>query len=227
LRDRVNAQHFSAIDSYIQSREATRAYAEIFGSDILKIADGSDEQFDGVSNAQLALAFGDSGPGRSAHLALRLLHFGSPAVYFDVGNYDLHSDEEDELPVRIETFNQVLAGLHWALHAMAHPDGGTYWDHTIVTVGSEFSRTARGAPFNSARGSDHGGDYATRWMSMPFMGGPIVNRGRQIGQTSASDMAPMGPVISYRSMWKTMMDLLGSEHSEFFPADEPFEDLFA
>jgi hypothetical protein len=27
-------------------------------------------------------------------------------------------------------------------------------------------------------------------------------------------------------MWKTMLDVLGCDHSEFFPADEPFEDLF-
>lgn len=225
-RGAVNRAHYSTVDAYVQSREATKAYAEIFASDMLKVGNGSNELYDGVSNAELALALGDGGPGRNAHLALRLFHFGCPAVYIDEGGYDYHSDEETELPMRIQGFNRLLAGLEWALRRMDHPAGGKYWDHTIVAAGSEFSRTTRGAPFNSARGSDHGGDYATRWMSMPFMGGPIAARGRQIGSTNPSDLSPEGAVFSYRATWKTLMDALGAEHSEVFPADEPFDDLF-
>ncbi len=225
-RDRVNTSHFSTVDAYVQSREATKAYAEIFASDMLKVGDESNELYDGVSNAELAQAFGDRGAGRNAHLALRLFHFGCPAVYIDEGGYDFHSDEETELPMRIQGFNQLMSALEWSLKRMEHPSGGTYWDHTIVAVGSEFSRSARGSAFNSARGSDHGGDYATRWMSMPFMGGPIAARGRRIGSTSSVDLAAEGAVFSYRSTWKTLMDALGAEWTDFFPADEPFDDLF-
>jgi len=225
-RDRVNTTHFSAVDAYVQSREATKAYAEIFASDMLKVGDASNEIYDGISNAELARGLGERGAGRNAHLALRLFHFGCPAVYLDEGGYDFHSDEETELPDRIQGFNRLLSALEWALERMEHPTGGSYWDHTIVAVGSEFSRSARGAPFNSARGSDHGGDYATRWMSMPFMGGPIGARGRQIGRTNPGDLSPEGPVFSYRATWKTLMDALGADSTPFFPADEPFDDLF-
>ncbi|MCA9653706.1 MAG: DUF1501 domain-containing protein [Myxococcales bacterium] len=225
-REAVNPAHFSTVDAYLQSREATKAYAEIFASDMLKVGDASNELYDGLSNAELAMAFGDGGAGRSAHLALRLFHFGCPAVYIDEGGYDYHSDEEMSLPERIQGFNQLMSALEWALRRLEHPSGGSYWDHTIVAVGSEFSRSTRGAPFNSARGSDHGGDYATRWMSMPFMGGPIAARGRRIGNTDPADLAPTGEVFSYRAMWKTMMDALGAQHDEFFPADEPFDHLF-
>lgn len=223
---RQNAAHFPVVDAYIRSREATKAYADIFASDILKVGEGSNEQFDGVSNAELGQVFGEGGAGRNAHLALRLFHFGCPAIYIDEGGYDMHSDEEENLPGRIEGLNQTLSGLEWALKRMEHPEGGTYWDHTIVACGSEFSRTTRGGRFNSARGSDHGGDYATRWMSMPFMGGPIGARGRRIGGTDPVELKATGEVYSYRAMWKTMMDALGADHSEFFPADEPFEALF-
>ncbi|MEM6989350.1 MAG: DUF1501 domain-containing protein, partial [Myxococcota bacterium] len=226
LSEKVNQSHFSKIDAYIQSREATKAYAEIFASEALKIGDGGNEAIDGLSNAELAAAFAGSGAGQDAHLALRLFHFGCPAVYIDEGGYDMHSDEEEGLPMRIQGLNQMLSGLEWALKTMDHPDGGKYWDHTIVALGSEFSRSARGAPFNSARGSDHGGDFATRFMSMPFMGGPIAAAGRQIGTTNRDDMSPEGAVFSYRSTWKTLMDALGAEHEPFFPADEPFDDLF-
>lgn len=224
-KERHNPSHGGTLDAYIQSREATRAYADIFSSDILKVGEGSDEVFDGLSNRELALAFGDSGGGRAGHLALRLFHFGCPAVYIDQGGYDMHSDEETDLPGRMESFVQMFSALEWSLKRLEHPEGGTYWDHTIVAVGSEFSRSARGARFNSARGSDHGGDFATRWMSMPFMGGPIGPKGRRLGGTDPSDLSATGEVYSYRSTWKTLMDFLGAEGSEFFPADDPYDVL--
>ena len=225
-KERQNPSHAATIDAYIQSREATRAYAEIFASDVLKIGERSNEPYDGVSNADLAAVFGTSDTGRNAHMALRLFHFGAPAVYFDQGGYDFHSDEEENLPGRMDEVCRLISGLEWALKRMTHPNGGTYWDHTVVVFGSEFSRSTRGGRFNSARGSDHGGDLATRWMSMPFMGGPIAAKGRSIGATDPSTLEALGSVFSYRSMWKTMLDVLGCDHSEFFPADEPFEDLF-
>jgi len=226
FRDRVNLPHYQTVDAYLQSREATKAYAEIFSSDPLKIENGSTEPFDGVSNAQLAQVFGQGGASRNIRLALRLFHYGCPAVYLDQGGYDYHSGEEQGLPGRLQELSRLLSGLFWALKTMEHPEGGSYWDHTIVALGSEFSRTTRGGRFNSARGSDHGGDYATRWMSMPFFGGPIVAQGRMIGETAASDLSPQGKVVSYRATAKTLFDALGCEHEEFFPADEPFEDLF-
>lgn len=224
-KERHNPAHSPTVDAYIRSREATRAYADIFASDILKVSEGSGEVFDGLSNGELATVFGDSGGGRAVHLALRLFHFGCPAVYIDQGGYDMHSDEERDLPGRMEELVQILSALEWSLKRLEHPSGGTYWDHTVVAAGSEFSRSARGARFNSARGSDHGGDFATRWMSMPFMGGPIGAKGRSLGSTDPDDLSPTGDVFSYRSTWKTMMDLLGAESSEFFPADDPYDAL--
>ena len=100
---------------------------------------------------------------------------------------------------------------------------------TSVPIGLGIGRTARGSKFNSARGSDHVGDNATRWMSMPFMGGPIEEAGtggNTYGATSTdSDLQAQGKVYSYRSTLKTMMDLLGCDHRDFFPSDDPFEDF--
>lgn len=226
-RSFVNSAHFGSVDAYVQSREATKAYSDIFRSEILRIQNNSDEAVDGISNRELELVFGDSGTARNIRLALRLFKFGCPGVFMNQGGYDYHSDEEENLPGRILELNQMLAGLNYALKKMQHPEGGTYWDHTIIALGSEFSRTTRGGRFNSARGSDHGGDFATRWMSMPFMGGPIAARGRMISQTAKDDLAPLGPRdYSYRSTFKSVLDALGADHAEFFPADDPFDDLF-
>jgi uncharacterized protein (DUF1501 family) len=113
---------------------------------------------------------------------------------------------------------------------MSHPEGGTYWDKTLVVLGSEFGRTTGGNRFNSANGSDHGSDLATRWMSMPFMGGVISaagKGGKSLGSVRASDLKATGKVYSYRSVLKTMLDMLGADHEGVFPADAPIQDFFA
>ena len=234
LDERTKERHHESlripIDAYMQTREATKKYSEIFNNPALQVGNGSTEPFDGLSNAQLEQMFGNSGTARNLRLALRLFHFGCPAVFLNQGGYDMHSNEEQDLPGRMNELNQMISALNAALKGMTHPTGGTYWDHTLVVFGSEFGRTTRSGKFNSAGGSDHGGDLATRWMSMPFMGGIIDQAGKggkSLGQTRSEDLEPLGEVYSYRSVMKTIMDLLGADHSEFFPADEPFEDLTA
>ncbi len=225
MRDRQHPALRDLVDAFIQTRAATEAYSEIFASNLLKIDNNSDELFDGISNRQLAGMFGGSGESQSLRLALRLFHHGTPAVYLDQGGYDMHSDEQPSLPGAIDRMNRMISALVAALQIMDHPSGGKYWDHTVVALGSEFSRTAGGSRFNSAQGSDHNGDYSTRWMSMPFFGGPIEG-GRMVGATTKrTDLSPDGQVYSYRSMVNTLMDGLGCNPSVFFPADEFVPDL--
>ncbi len=219
----------SMVEAYMGTRESTRRFSEIFASDILKVRNNGNEQVDGISNRELTTMFGEGGTANQLKLALRLFHFGCPAVYLDQGGYDMHSDEDDRLEDAMSNFNRLYSALNAALKRMEHPSGGTYWDHTLVVCGSEFGRTARGSGFNSAGGSDHGGDRATRWMSMPFMGGIVEQTGiggRQFGVTKKTDLADDGVVFSYRSVCKTMMDLLCADHSEVFPLDEPITGVF-
>lgn len=219
----------SLVEAYMGTRESTRKFSEIFASDVLKVRNNSTEVVDGISNRELSQMFGDNGPGNQMKLALRLFHFGCPAVYLDQGGYDMHSDEDDRLAGEMSGANRLLSALEAALKRMTHPDGGSYWDHTLVVFGSEFGRTARGTGFNSAGGSDHGGDLATRWMSMPFMGGVVTQSGiggRQFGVTAKNNLAHDGLVFSYRSVAKTFMDLLGADHCEFFTQDDPITGVF-
>lgn len=229
MRDRVAPRAKPPVDAYISSRESTAKFAEIFGSEILRISNRSNESVDGITNQELATMFGDGGDGRQLALALRLFHFGCPAVYLDQGGYDMHSGEDENLPASMAELGHLISALNAALKRMDHPAGGKYWDHTLVVMGSEFGRTARGTPFNSAGGSDHGGDRATRWMSMPFMGGYITSAGmggKQYGVTDKAELRDDGVVFSYRSVAKTLMDLLCADHSEFFPDDPPIANLF-
>ncbi|MBN1205888.1 MAG: DUF1501 domain-containing protein [Myxococcaceae bacterium] len=229
LRAKLHPGLRTGVEAYQQTREATRAYGRIFRDPILRVNATSEEAVDGISNRELVTMLGDDGTGREVVLALRLFHFGCPAVFLNQGFYDFHSDEADGLPGEMDQANRLLSGLRTALKRMQHPKGGTYWDKTLVVLGSEFGRTAGGNKFNSANGSDHSSDLATRWMSMPMMGGIIDQAskgGRRLGETRASDLKAMGKVYSYRSVLKTLMDLLGADHSTVFPADNPLEDLF-
>ena len=61
---------------------------------------------------------------------------------------------------------------------------------------------------------------------MPFMGGPVAAKGRILGSTDPETLEAHGPVFSYRATMKTLMDVLGCDHDEFFPADEPYGDVF-
>ena len=229
MRLRVHPNLAANIEAYQAARAATREYSRIFSDPILRVGDRSDVAVDGISNRELETIFGTDTSARRAALALRLFHFGCPATFINQGGYDLHSAEDQQLPQRIDELNRLISGLHLALHRMQHPEGGTYWDKTLVVLGSEFGRTTNGSRFNSAGGSDHSSDLATRWMSMPMMGGlidQVGKGGRQLGGTRSDDLRPTGRVFSYRSMLKTLLDVLGCDHAAVYPGDNPIAELF-
>jgi hypothetical protein len=227
--NRVHPSFRSQVDLYQLTRRSVREYNRIFTDDILKIDNRSTTEVDGISNRDLETMFGRDETGRRAALSLRLFHFGCPAVFMNQGGYDLHSREDQQLPPQIEELSRLLSGFRAALQRMRHPEGGTYWDKTLVVVGSEFGRTTSGSRFNSAGGSDHSSDLATRWMSMPMMGGVINGAGkggRRIGGTRRDDLRAEGPVFAYRSMMKLLLDLLGCDHSIVFTSNPPIQELF-
>lgn len=221
----VGLQHRPAVESLIVAKNATRAYQEIFKSEVLSVEGSLDASADGISNRELRNAFGNDRAGREVRLALRLFSFGCPAVYIDQGGYDYHSEEENRLPGAMARLNHLLSAIRYALKTMDHPSGGKYWDHTAVVLGSEFSRSARGRRFNSARGSDHGGDRETRWMSMPMMGGPITKAGQMLGGTRRDNLAPTGKVYGYRSLMRSLFLGLGADVSDLLVEDDVFDDF--
>ncbi len=230
FRQRLHLPLRAGADTYQQTRKASSDYGKIFRDPVLRVSADSDEMVDGISNRQLRTLLGTDTTGLRAALALRLFHFGCPAVFLNQGGYDFHSREDAELPEELDGANRLVSGLRTALQRMEHPEGGTYWDKTLVVLGSEFGRTTGGSRYNSANGSDHGSDFATRWMSMPFMGGVISQAGKggkSLGSVRGSDLKATGQVYSYRAVLKTMMDLLGADHEGIFPADTPLQDFFA
>lgn len=230
LRARLHTALRGGVETYQQTRKASSDYGKIFRDPVLRVSSDSNEEVDGISNKDLRTLLGTDTTGLRAALALRLFHFGCPAVFLNQGGYDFHSREDAELPGEMDAANRLVSGLRTALRRMQHPEGGTYWDKTLVVLGSEFGRTTNGSRYNSANGSDHGSDLATRWMSMPFMGGAIEDMGKagkSLGSVRGSDLKATGPVYSYRAVLKTLLDLLGADHEGIFPADAPIQDFFA
>jgi uncharacterized protein DUF1501 len=230
FREKLHTALRGGVETYQQTRKATQDYGKIFRDPLLRVNTDSTDVVDGISNKDLRTLLGTDTTGQRATLALRLFHFGCPAVFLNQGGYDFHSRENAELPGEMDAANRLVSGLRTALQKMQHPEGGTYWDKTLVVLGSEFGRTTGGSRFNSANGSDHGPDLATRWMSMPFMGGVITaagKGGKSLGAVNASNLKATGQVYSYRSVLKTMLDMLGADHQGIFPADAPIQDFFA
>lgn len=194
----------------------------------------------GVTNGELIEVLGDHDmrdigdpqAGRSwgadIALALRCFSFGAPIVGVTHDGFDMHDIERDAYGPRAQDLGRQLSGLHFLLKRMPHPDGGTYFDHTVVLTTSEFSRnnTFAETGFNSGNGSDHVADGAdpARNMAIAVMGGPVRAGGRLIGETDSA-LKAQGIVFSTADLMATIFDLLGLDHREHLPGS-PIKELF-
>lgn len=247
-RDRLNRRflertapaYASRIDGFVAAKRTSRTFASLFADPRLDVLGAPESEADGVSNQRLievlgrdALgALGDSENsaawGPRVALALRFFGFGSPACVVTHDIYDMHDDERTNFAPRAQDLVRQLAGLDELLHAMPHPTGGTYWDHTLVAVVSEFSRNNTGDNgFNSGAGSDHVVEASApcRNQAIAVMGGPVTAGGVCIGATD-SELVATGPVFSSRSLLATFLDVLGIEPGGFF-TESPIEELFS
>ncbi|MDP2339664.1 MAG: DUF1501 domain-containing protein [Deltaproteobacteria bacterium] len=189
--------------------------------DVVNSPDASDA---GVTNGELIQVLGnhdmtDIGDPQSSlswgadiALALRCFSLGSPMVTVARDVYDMHDIEADAYAPRTEDLVRQLAGLHFLLTRMAHPEGGTYWDKTLVVTTSEFSRnnTQPLTGFNSGNGSDHVGEAEdpARNQALVMMGGVVATGGKLIGTTDENIKAT-GEVTASRDVLATVLDVLG------------------
>jgi uncharacterized protein (DUF1501 family) len=197
----------------------------------------------GVTNAQLIEVLGNADLstigdptqgitswGSDVALALRCFANGSPMVAVTRNIYDMHSIEHEAYPARTQDLVRQLAGLNFLLKRMPHPDGGTYFDKTLVVTLSEFSRNNTDATtgFNSGDGSDHvqTDDAPCRNQAIAVMGGAVSSskRGKLIGHTN-SDMVAQDGVVDIRSLLSTLLDVQGIDGASLMGA-QPIAELF-
>lgn len=249
-RERLNGEFAAKVPkSYEQrvtqlhaAKDAAFEFSSILVDPLLDILGAPEASAGGLSNAELVEVLGnevlESGPSRETHtswgtdvaLALRSFHFGAPMAVVRRNMYDTHQFEEQVLPERSADLTRQLAGLNFLLKEAEHPEGGSYWDHTLVAVVSEFSRnnTEPGSGFNSALGSDHVSidPDASRNQAIALMGGPLANAGGRLVGATDTEMRSLEETYSMRSLHSTLLDVLGVDASQFW-SDAPIAELFS
>ena len=226
---RRSARDRQLIQRMSNGKQNVEAFRQVFLDPSLRVATEptAGEQ---LSNAQLEAIFGTEMLGRNMALALRFIQHGSAAVMVGDNGWDTHSSETAAYSASANGIARMFAGLNFALKRMTHPEGGTYWDHTLIMVTSEFGRdNLMSGGFNSGGGSDHTGGPGSRYQALPFSGGLVAEQGgRMFGRTDPNTMEPMKGEPIFGTVEKLAMALavLGVHTEEVWPSVTPLNAIF-
>jgi hypothetical protein len=157
-------------------------------------------------NPKLRDRYGRDSWGQSALLARRLVEAGVTYVTVNLGGWDTHSNNFQELKTRLlPRYDRALAALVQDLH-----ERGLSQKVLVMTYG-EFGRTPR---INPQAGRDH-------WpgaMSVVFAGGGL-KMGQMVGSTDPRAEYPKTRAASPQDMLATMYHVLGIDYRhEFYDA---------
>ncbi len=217
------------INRLSNGKENVEAFRQVFIDPALRVAD-QPAAGDDLTNAELQAILGTSLLGRNLALALRFMQHGSAAVLVGNNGWDTHSAESMPYAELSNNLGRAFAGLNFALKRMPHPEGGTFWDHTLVTVTSEFGRdNLMSSGFNSGGGSDHIGGPGSRFQAFPYMGGLVESAGRMFGRTDPNTMEPLAdePIFGTIEHMATMLSFLDIDTEEFWSGADPIGMLFS
>ncbi len=223
-----SARDRQLIERMSNGKENVEAFRQVFIDPALRVADEPTAGTD-LTNAELTAILGDSLLGRDLALALRFIQHRSAAVLVGNNGWDTHSNETSAFTMSANNLARAFAGLNFALKRMNHPEGGTYWDRTLVMCTSEFGRdNLMSNGFNSGGGSDHTGGPGSRYQALPFMGGLIEQSGRLLGRTDATTMEPMAgePIFGTTNHLATALAVLDINTETIWPGIEPIPELF-
>jgi hypothetical protein len=229
--------HKQTISRLANGKANVEAFRAVFLDPALEVETQPNAMKDGLTNAQLAAILGTTQLGRDTALALRFLGFGSAAVVIgdsgnvaaDVGGWDTHSGEMTAYPASANNLARVLCGLNFALKQMPHPEGGTYWDHTIIAMVTEFGRdNTMDTGYNSGGGSDHTGGPGCRYQSWFVSGGLVGKPGKHFGHTDAATMDIMNgePVFGTANYYAMLFALLDIDIEGIWPGIDPVNEIF-
>ncbi|MFO0633881.1 MAG: DUF1501 domain-containing protein [Nannocystaceae bacterium] len=230
-------RHKQVISRLANGKANVEAFRNVFLDPALKVEAEPTGSANGLTNAQLAAILGTSQLGRDTALALRFLGYGSAAVCIgdagnaaaSVGGWDTHSGEMTAYPDSAKNLARVLCGVNYALKLMPHPEGGTYWDHTIIGCVTEFGRdNVMDNGYNSGGGSDHTGGPGSRYQAYFVTGGLVTKGGKLFGRTDPStmDLLPGEPVFGTTAFYAMLFAALDIETESFWPGIEPVDVVF-
>ena len=151
--------------------------------------------------------------GQSMLLGRRLIESGVRFVTVDIGGWDTHANNFEELKKKLPTFDNAYAGLIEDL------DRRGRLGNTMVLLWGEFGRTPR---INSGAGRDHWSNVFTT-----VMAGGGLKRGVVMGESDARAEFPKERPVSPQDVLATMYEKLGIDRSKSFKneAERPVEIL--
>lgn len=223
-----SARDRQLIERMSNGKQNVEAFRNVFLDPALKVATEPTAGLD-LTNADMAAILGTSLLGRNMALALRFLQHGSAAVLVGDNGWDTHSAEMGAYSTSANTLARVLAGLSFALKRMSHPEGGTYWERTLIILQSEFGRdNLQSNGYNSGGGSDHTGGPGSRYQAFPYMGGLVAQGGRFLGRTDPTTMEPMAGEPIYGTVNHMAMALayLDITTEDIWAGVDPIADIF-
>ncbi len=214
------------------TRDALRQYFETrdFGLENLYERDINRATGRGVENSRLIKSAIDEAPPVTANfptspfgkqlLAIAktisiqsALNTSRQVFFVNVGGYDTHSNQSDELPDLLADVSSSLAAFRDALV------GSGYWDNTVVFTASDFGRTVIG----NGDGTDHG------WGGHQFvMGGPVRGRrlygdipspeiGQDVYTANRARLIPTLAIEQYAATIGSWFGLTNGELDQIFP----------
>jgi len=139
--------------------------------------------------------YGNTKFGRGCLMARRLVEVGVPFVEVDLGGWDTHSDNFNQLQTKLPEMDRAMAALTADL-----ADRGML-DHVAVLWMGEFGRTPR---INGNTGRDH---WARSWSAM--VGGAGFKRGIAVGKTNADGTEVETTPYSSEDLMATVLQSIG------------------
>jgi hypothetical protein len=152
----------------------------------------------GLEPTRLRDAYGQNIFGQGCLLARRLVERGVPFVEVNLGGWDTHARNHDEV--------KKLCGFldpAWAMLMTDLKERGLLETTTVIWMG-EFGRTPR---INQGGGRDH---YPNAWAAV--MGGGGVKGGQVIGKTSPDATTVDGEPTGVTDLLATLCKALGVDH---------------
>lgn len=124
-----------------------RAYSDVY-QEAIKLMNSKDlEAFDLSKEPQhMRKVYGESRFGKSCLLARRLVEHGVRYVELNLGGWDTHNDNHDQVATLSTTLDQSASALLEDLHYRG------LLDETLVVIGTEFGRSPK---INGNAGRDH------------------------------------------------------------------------
>lgn len=184
--------------------DATKAHQEVYGKAFSLVASREGQVFDLRNEpAKLmedygAAGMGNSGFGRAAILARRLVEAGVSAVELSLGGWDTHNQNFQALSRnQLPTLDRAMGTLVKDL-----VDRGL-WQNSVVVWMGDFGRTPR---INQNAGRDH---WSRCWSVV--VGGGLMRGGQAYGATDADGMAVADSATPVRvgDMFATVYRALG------------------